>query len=188
MKKAFVLILSVFMIFLAVSCATTKGADIPDAVRVVEPIQIGEHPMDEASLWKALTLVMNDFELSEEIKADEASKTIFMNDIVLGSNVGALAQDGEVVVKGALHVEGDKVRVVVSFVDAYTFIQLGPISKKVSTGLTSLGMHEYELQTGWLLDAYESWINQSISVYGVSEGWYGVEAQNAYKEEMAKQK
>ncbi len=179
MKKAFFALLVSLLTVILISCATTGGADIPPVSRTAQPESPENHEYSENLMWDFICRYADEMFGDMEactISKDSASRSILVEGFNFDSNVGFAAQSGDVEVRIVISAEKGKAACTVSYVDSFSYIKLGPITKKVSQGMTELGRKAYDANCQWLLDAFEYAIQVIAQEYALDNGWYEIPA------------
>ena len=159
MKRIVFALLVFAVVIVAVSCSTTKAADVEPVVREIKISEFTAKEYDADQVYSMLKRFIKDtYEDDEDSKVsyDEAMKSITVSGLELSSNVGALAQDGWIVVDLKFEAQEDKAIFSMLFIDSYTYIQIGPIKKKSSQGITEYGMKTLDYQSQYIADQFQS--------------------------------
>ena len=109
----------------------------------VQPLWVYSAPSGSGTGWAAAG-------------SSSKAKSITVSGLELSSNVGAFAQDGWIVVDLKFEAQEDKAVFSMLFVDSYTYIQIGPIKKKSSQGITDFGMKTLDYQSQYIADQFQS--------------------------------
>lgn len=159
MKRFAVALLAIAMLIVAVSCSTTQASDVEPVVREVKISDYTAKEYDANQVYAMLERFVKDaYEGDEDVKIsyDKDAKSILISGLELSSNVGALAQDGWIVVDLKFEAQDDKAIFSMLFVDSYTYIYLGPVKKKSSQGITEYGMKTLDYQSQYIADHFQS--------------------------------
>ncbi len=159
MKRILFALLVFAVVMVTVSCSTTQAADVEPVVREIKISEFTAKEYDADQVYSMLKRFIKDtYEDDEDSKVsyDEAMKSITVSGLELSSNVGALAQDGWIVVDLKFEAQEDKAIFSMLFIDSYTYIQIGPIKKKSSQGITEYGMKTLDYQSQYIADNFQS--------------------------------
>ncbi len=159
MKRTVIAVLAIIMLIVAVSCSTTQASDVEPVVRNVKISEYTAKEYSTEQVYRMLEKFVKDtYEGDEDSKVsyDEAMKTITVSGLELSSNVGALAQDGWIVVDLKFEAQEDNAVFSMLFVDSYTYINIGPIKKKSSQGITEYGLKTLDYQSQYIADQFQS--------------------------------
>ncbi len=159
MKRTIIAILVLAVLLIAVSCSTTQASDVEPVVREVKISEFTAKEYDADQVYSMLDRFVKDtYEGDEDAKIsyDKEAKSITVSGLELSSNVGAFAQDGWIVVDLKFEAQEDKAVFSMLFVDSYTYIQIGPIKKKSSQGITEFGMKTLDYQSQYIADQFQS--------------------------------
>ena len=159
MKRITVALMALAIIVFAVSCSTTQASDVEPVIREVKISDYTAKEYDANQVYAMLERFVKDaYEGDEDVKIsyDKDAKSILISGLELSSNVGALAQDGWIVVDLKFEAQDDKAIFSMLFVDSYTYIYLGPGKKKSSQGITEYGMKTLDYQSQYIADQFQS--------------------------------
>lgn len=159
MRKIFALLIAAVLLALIVSCSTTQASDVEPVVREVKVSEFTTKEYTADKVYQMLERFVKDtYEDDKELKVtkDAEAKTILIQGYELDSNVGALAQDGYIVMDIKFEAKDDKAVFSLIFVDSYTYMQIGPLKKKTSQGITELGLKELDYQAQYIADHFQA--------------------------------
>ena len=159
MKKLSVALLIAAALIVMVSCSTTQASDVEPVVREIKISDFTAKNYTADQVYSMIERFIKDTYEGDRgitiVKEPEA-KTITIKGFELDANVGALAQDGYIEMDMKFEAKDDLAVISLIFVDSYTYIHIGPITKKSSQGITELGMRELDYQAKYVADTFQS--------------------------------
>lgn len=159
MKKLSVALLIAATLFVLVSCSTTQASDVEPVVREVKISEFTNKSYTADKVYAMIERFIKDTYEGDRgitVVKDLEAKTITIQGFELDANVGALAQDGYIVMDMKFEAKDDLAVISLIFVDSYTFMHIGPITKKTSQGITELGLRELDYQAKYVADTFQS--------------------------------
>ena len=171
MKKLSVALLIAAALFVMVSCSTTQASDVEPVVREVKISDFTAKTYPADKVYAMIERFVKDTYEGDRgitiVKEPEA-KTITIKGFELDANVGALAQDGYIEMDMKFEAKDDLAVISLIFIDSYTFIHIGPITKKSSQGITELGLRELDYQAKYVADTFQAGL--STYAYYIDQG------------------
>ncbi len=164
MRKFLLILAALLSCVVIVSCATTAASDVEPVVREIDVNAFTTKTYTDEQIYQILERYVKDsFGTEKDLKVEynKEQKAITVSGYELDSNVGPLAQDGYIIIDMKFEAKGGKAVFTILFVDSYYFMSIGPMKKKVSQGITELGLKELDYQAQYLADGLQS----SIGTY-----------------------
>lgn len=158
MKKAAILLIAIVSLLAIVSCSTTQASDVEPVVREVKISDYTAKEYSTDQIYQMLERFVKDcYEGDEDvtITKDEDARRIDVAGLEFSSTVGALADDGWVVVDLRLEAKEDTAVITMLFVDSYSIIKMGPFETQKSQGITEYGLRTLDFQAQYAADQFQ---------------------------------
>ena len=158
MKKAAILLTAIVSFLAIVSCSTTQASDVEPVVREVKISDYTAKEYSTDQIYQMLERFVKDcYEGDEDvtITKDEDARRIDVAGLEFSSTVGALADDGWVVVDLRLEAKEDTAVITMLFVDSYSIIKMGPFETQKSQGITEYGLRTLDFQAQYAADQFQ---------------------------------
>ena len=158
MKKVAILLIAIVSLLAIVSCSTTQASDVEPVVREVKISDYTAKEYSTDQIYQMLERFVKDcYEGDEDvtITKDEDARRIDVAGLEFSSTVGALADDGWVVVDLRLEAKEDTAVITMLFVDSYSIIKMGPFETQKSQGITEYGLRTLDFQAQYAADQFQ---------------------------------
>ena len=158
MKKVAILLIAIVSLLAIVSCSTTQASDVEPVVREVKISDYTAKEYSTDQIYQMLERFVKDcYEGDDDvmITKDEDARRIDVAGLEFSSTVGALADDGWVVVDLRLEAKEDTAVITMLFVDSYSIIKMGPFETQKSQGITEYGLRTLDFQAQYAADQFQ---------------------------------
>ena len=158
MKKIALFFIVMVALLAIVSCSTTQASDVEPVVREVKISDYTAKEYSTDQIYQMLERFVKDcYEGDEDvtITKDEDARRIDVAGLEFSSTVGALADDGWVVVDLRLEAKEDTAVITMLFVDSYSIIKMGPFETQKSQGITEYGLRTLDFQAQYAADQFQ---------------------------------
>ena len=158
MKKIAVVLFALAVVAFAVSCSTTQASDVEPVVREVKISDYTAKEYSPDQIYQMLERFAQDCYGDDDdvmITKDKDARRIDIAGLEFSSTVGALADDGWVVVDLRLEAKEDTAVITMLFVDAYSIMRIGPIETQKSQGITEYGLATLDYQAQYAADQFQ---------------------------------
>ena len=158
MKKVAILLIAIVSLLAIVSCSTTQASDVEPVVREVKISDYTAKEYSQDQIYQMLERFVQDCYGDDDdvmITKDKDARRIDVAGLEFSSTVGALADDGWVVVDLRLEAKEDTAVITMLFVDAYSIMRIGPIETRKSQGITQYGLATLDYQAQYAADSFE---------------------------------
>lgn len=158
MKKIALFFIVMVALLAIVSCSTTQASDVEPVVREVKISDYTAKEYSTDQIYQMLERFVKDcYEDDEDvtITKDEDARRIDVAGLEFSSTVGALADDGWVVVDLRLEAKEDTAVITMLFVDSYSIIKMGPFETQKSQGITEYGLRTLDFQAQYAADQFQ---------------------------------
>ena len=158
MKRIAVVFIIIVSILAIVSCSTTKATDVEPVVREVKISDFTAKEYSADQVYQMLERFVKDFyddDADLMVTYDKDEKTIVVTGLEFSSTVGALAEDGWIIVSMKFEAKEDKAIITMSFIDAYSIVHIGPFETQKSQGITDYGLMTLDYQSKYAADEFQ---------------------------------
>ncbi|MBR6084762.1 MAG: DUF4468 domain-containing protein [Spirochaetales bacterium] len=165
MKRIAVVFIIIVSMLAIVSCSTTKATDVEPVVREVKISDFTAKEYNADQVYQMLERFVKDFYDDDEdlmVIYDKDAKSIVVTGLEFSSTVGALAEDGWIIVSLKFEAKDDKAVITMSFVDAYSIIHIGPFETSKSQGITEFGLRTLDYQSKYAADEFQYAISSYV--------------------------
>ena len=164
MKRAAFVFIAILSLLAIVSCSTTQASDVEPVVREVKISDYTAKEYSQDQIYQMLERFVQDCYGDDDdvmITKDKDARRIDVAGLEFSSTVGALADDGWVVVNLRFEAKEDTAVITMQFIDSYSMVSIGPFETQKSQGITEYGLRTLDYQSQYAADQFQ----HAVSTY-----------------------